>query len=639
MRNTLVQAGILTSGELEEYSKLARNNKQSFWEILLREGKITESWLADTFSQCLRIPLVALSTISIDPEAVHRIPESVARLHQCIPYALGERVIKVAFVYPSDLNSIQAIEFSTGTKVQPAVAPRSQVLEAIDKNYSRSQAVDYIDQASVHPDFQILPASQDVDLDETSSLRAAGIPPIVKLVNLMIAEALRVKASDIHIEPTEHDLRIRLRVDGVLRDYLQTPGWLHSGLSTRLKVLSKLDIAERRVPQDGRFKVRFQQRVTDLRLSTLPTQFGEKIVMRVLGSNEGIPQPDQLGIPVEALPAILEAVRQPQGMIIVTGPTGSGKTTTLYSLLNYNRSREVNIVTVEDPIEYQLEGANQVQINPKTGLTFAASLRSILRQDPDVILVGEIRDRETAETAFHAAMTGHLVLTTLHTNNSIATVQRLLDLGVDPFIITSSVILIIAQRLVRVVCGGCREVYAPAPRLLDRLAWAELGFAFTHGRGCHACHGVGFRGRAGVYEILQMTLPVREAINQRGSDVTIRKAAVQSGMVPLLEAAREKIRRGVTTPEEVIRSIQLMDEETPSCPRCGRNLSAENGKCLHCESTYTPCCLTCGQPLESEWQVCPHCGAPAHAEDGLGVGLKRDVGLLKLMQQSGKTIH
>jgi type II secretory ATPase GspE/PulE/Tfp pilus assembly ATPase PilB-like protein len=431
-----------------------------------------------------------------------------------------------------------------------------------------------------------------------------------------------------------------LRVDGVLRDFLQAPAWLHSGLSTRVKVLSKLDITERRVPQDGRFKVRFQRKVMDMRLSTLPTQFGEKIVMRVLGSTESIPQPNQLGFPVADVPAILEAVRQPQGMIIVTGPTGSGKTTTLYSLLNYNRSREVNVVTVEDPIEYQLEGANQVQINPKAGLTFATTLRSILRQDPNVILVGEIRDRETVETAFHAAMTGHLVLTTLHTNTSTATVLRLLDLGVDPFVITSSVVLVLAQRLVRVICDHCRERYTPAPRLLDRLAWAEPGFAFTHGRGCQACHGVGFKGRVGVYEILRMTPPVREAINQRGSEAAIRKAAVQSGMVPLLQAAREKIRQGITTPEEVIRSIQLMDEGLPTCSRCGSSLSAEGGKCPHCQGPSTPGCLACGQPLEAEWQVCPHCGAPAvQVENRPGAGFNGDLRLPKLRQNKGRMVQ
>jgi len=640
LRMSLLKSGILTPGELEEYSELARKGKETLWEVLLREGKITESWLADAISQRLRIPLVLLSAVAIDPDAVHRIPESLARRHLCVPYGLERRVLKVAFVDPTDLRSTQAVEFYTGSHVEPAVAPRSQVLEAIDRNYSRAQAVDIIDQASGQPDIQILPPSLDVDLDEVPSRRAAEIPPIIKLVNLVMTEALRMRASDIHIEPSEHDIRIRLRVDGVLKDFFQAPAWLHAGLSSRLKVLSKLDITERRVPQDGRLKVRYQLKVTDIRMSTLPTQYGEKIVLRVLGSNEGIPQVAQLGLPESDMPTILEAVRQPQGMIIVTGPTGSGKTTTLYSLLNHNRSPEVNIVTVEDPIEYQLEGANQVQINPRAGLTFASSLRSILRQDPDIILVGEIRDRETVETAFHAAMTGHLVLTTLHTNNSIATVLRLLDLGVDPFVITSSANLIVAQRLVRIICDQCREVYVPAPHLLDRLGWEDREFSFTRGKGCEACHGIGFKGRTAIYEILRMTLPVREAINHRGSEIAIRRAAAQSGMVPLLQAARDKIRQGATTPEEVVRSIQLTEEDVASCPQCGRSLSAESGRCLHCESVQSLRCLNCGQALEPEWQVCPRCSTPGvHAISRSAHGPEWDMRQLKLAQKKAGSVQ
>jgi type IV pilus assembly protein PilB len=558
----------------------------------------------------LRIPLVDLGAIAVEGEATHRITERLARQHECIPIAVAGHSLKVAFVDPSNLASVQAIEFFTGSKVQPLVALRSQILEAIENHYSRAQALDVIDSAGDQPEVQILPAREDVDLDETTSIKASGIPPIVKLVNMIVAEALREGASDIHIEPAEHEIHIRLRVDGVLRDFLQAPAWLHAGLSTRLKVLSKLDIAERRVPQDGRFKVRYHNRATDLRLSTLPTQFGEKVVMRLLGSNEGIPGPDRLGIPSENLPAVMEAVKQPQGMIIVTGPTGSGKTTTLYSLLNYKRCSEVNIVTVEDPIEYQLKGANQVQVNPKTGLTFAACLRSILRQDPDTILVGEIRDRETAEIAFHAAMTGHLVLTTLHTNSAIATVLRLLDLGTDPFMITSSVVLVVAQRLVRITCESCRESYRPNPRTLQRLSWDDPDFAFSRGRGCKVCHGTGFKGRTGIYEMLRMTPAVREAINERSSEQVIRKAACQSGMVSLLEAASDSIRQGRTTPEEVLRVIQWMDEGKTSCPRCGQPISALTRKCQLCEGQSQVVCASCGQTLEPEWQVCPHCTSP-----------------------------
>jgi type II secretory ATPase GspE/PulE/Tfp pilus assembly ATPase PilB-like protein len=600
---------------VERYSELARTQGEPFWKILLAENKITETWLADWFSQRLQVPFAGIGPLAIDEEVAHRITESLARQHECVPVAVKGRRLQVAFVDPSNLTSVQAIEFFTGSKVQPLVGLRSQVLEAVERYYSREEALDVIDRAGDLSEVQILPSREDLDLDETASVKSSQIPPIIKLVNMIMAEALREHASDIHIEPAEHEIQIRLRVDGVLRDYLKAPAWLQSGLSSRLKVLSKLDITERRIPQDGRFKVRSHNRITDLRISTLPTQFGEKVVIRLLGSSEGIPAPDQLGVPREELPAVLEAVKQPQGMIVVTGPTGSGKTTTLYSLLNYKRSSEVNIVTVEDPIEYQLQGANQVQINPKAGLTFAACLRSILRQDPDTILVGEIRDHETAEIAFHAAMTGHLVLTTLHTNNSVATVLRLLDLGIDSFVLTSSVTLVIAQRLVRVTCDACRERYYPDPRILERLGWDDPAFSFTHGKGCRACHGTGFKGRTGIYELLRMTPAVREAINARSPEPVIRQAAVKSGMVPLVEAARNQIRQGKTTPEEVMRVIQWVDEGQASCPRCGKPLSNKTKECQHCKAKPKFVCTSCGQTMDPAWQVCPHCSSPVLLPD------------------------
>ena len=610
MRTALIKSAVPTVAELEHYAELARAQGEPAWKRLLAENKITETWLADSFSQRLRVPFAGVGPLAIDEEVAHRITERLARQHECIPVAANGRQLQVAFVDPSNLTSVQAIEFFTGSKVQPLVGLRSQVLEAIEKYYFREEALDVIDRAGDLSEIQILPPREDLDLDEHASVKSSEIPPIIKLVNMIMAEALREHASDIHIEPAEHEIQIRLRVDGVLRDYLKAPAWLQAGLSSRLKVLSKLDITERRVPQDGRFKVRFQNRVTDLRLSTLPIQFGEKIVIRVLGSSEGIPAPDQLGVPDKEIPAVLEAVKQPQGMVIVTGPTGSGKTTSLYSLLNYKRSSEVNIVTVEDPIEYQLQGANQVQINPKAGLTFAACLRSILRQDPDTILVGEIRDHETAEIAFHAAMTGHLVLTTLHTNNSVATVLRLLDLGIDPFVLTSSISLVVAQRLVRVTCDACRESYIPNPHVLERLGWDDPKFSFTHGKGCWACHGTGFKGRTGIYELLRMTPAVREAINARSSEQVIRKAAIQSSMVPLVEAARNQIRQGKTTPEEVMRVIQWVDEGQTSCPQCGKPESNQTRKCQHCEPKLEVACTSCGRTLDPTWQVCPHCTSP-----------------------------
>jgi type IV pilus assembly protein PilB len=608
----LIESGVLTPNKVEAFARLAGKRKEPLWATLLEAGKITEVWLADTFAQRLKIPLISLASHSISDEAVHRIPEKMARHYSCIPFACDGRVLRVAILDPTNLAANQDIEFFTGLKVQLFVSPRSEILAAIDDHFAHSEAVDFIAEAELPAGLQVLPLDPGIELDEEDSLRASQTPPIVKLANLVLAEGLKAHASDIHIEPAEHDVRVRLRVDGVLRDYLQAPPWLHAGLTSRLKVMGKLDIADKRLPQDGRFKVRLQNRAVDVRLSTLPTRFGEKLVMRLLEAGGGSYDLKTLGLPEKALQTLVDAGDQPQGMIIVTGPTGSGKTTTLYSLLSRKLSSKLSVVTVEDPIEYKLEGANQVQVNVKAGLTFASFLRSILRQDPDVILVGEIRDRETAEIAFRASMTGQLVLTTLHTNNSVATVLRLLDLGVDPFVIASSVSIIVAQRLARRTCNRCRESYIPSDLVLRKLTWDDKDFVFQKGHGCKDCLETGFRGRIGIYEILKMTAPVRAAINRKATEAEIVKAAAMSGYMSLFEDARSKIRDGVTTPEEVLRVIQLRDGDETYCPRCSRPMSGVDGTCPSCNELTRSACVGCGSEVSPGWQFCPVCGEPVH---------------------------
>jgi type IV pilus assembly protein PilB len=606
----LVECGVLTPKKVEEFARRAGEKKQPLWAALLEAGKITEAWLADTFAQHLKIPLISLASHPISAEAVHHIPETLARRYSCIPFARDERVLQVAMVDPTNLAAIQDIEFFTGLKVQLYVSPRSEILAAIEEHFAHSEAVDLIAQAELPVGLEVQPLDAEIELDEEGTRRASQTPLVVKLVNLVLAEALQAHASDIHIEPTEQDVRVRLRVDGVLRDSWQAPTFLHAGITTRLKVMAKLDIADRRLPQDGRFKVRLQNRLVDVRLSTLPTQFGEKAVMRLLEAGAASYDLKGLGLPEKALQTLVDAADQPQGMIIVTGPTGSGKTTTLYSLLSRKLSSKLSVVTVEDPIEYKLEGANQVQVNAKAGLTFASFLRSILRQDPDVILVGEIRDRETAEIAFRASMTGQLVLTTLHTNSSAATVLRLLDLGVDPFVIASSVTTIVAQRLARRTCNQCRESYTPSERLLRRLMWDDKDFVFQRGRGCRDCLETGFKGRIGIYEILKMTMPVRAAIGRKATEADIVKAATTSGYMSLLEDARSKIRAGITTPEEVLRVIQLRDGDENVCPRCSRPISGAEGVCPSCNEYTRSACVGCGSEVSPSWQFCPRCGEP-----------------------------
>ena len=606
----LIEAGVLTPKKVEEFTRRASEKKQPFWEALLEAGKITEAWLADTFAQHLKIPLISLASYSINAEAVHRIPEKLARRHSCIPFGLDEGVLKVAMVDPTNLAAIQDIEFFTGLKAQLFISPRSEILAAIEEHFAHSAVVDLIAEAEAPNGLEVQPLNGEIELGEEDSRRASQTPLVVKLVNLILAEALDKHASDIHVEPSEQDVRVRLRVDGVLRDSWQAPAYLHAGITTRLKVMAKLDIADRRLPQDGRFKARFQNRVVDVRLSTLPTQFGEKAVMRLLESGAGSYDLKGLGLPDNALQMLIDAADQPQGIIVVTGPTGSGKTTTLYSVLSRKLSSKLSVVTVEDPIEYKLEGANQVQVNAKAGLTFASFLRSILRQDPDVILVGEIRDKETAEIAFRASMTGQLVLTTLHTNNSAATVLRLLDLGIDPFVIASSVTVIVAQRLARRTCNHCREPYVPSDRVLKKLMWVDKDFVFQRGRGCKECLESGFKGRIGIYEILKMSSAVRTAISRKATEADIVKAATKSGYLSLLEDARGKIRAGVTTPEEVLRVIQWSDEEENICPRCSRPIDAADGVCP-CNEPSRSVCIGCGNEVSSPWQYCPHCGEPA----------------------------
>jgi type II secretory ATPase GspE/PulE/Tfp pilus assembly ATPase PilB-like protein len=606
----LTKSGVLTPKEVKEFARRAGKKKEPLWAILLEAGKITEAWLADTFAQHLKIPLISLASHPISAEAVHDFPETLARRYSCIPIGRDERVLRVAMVDPTNLAAIQDIEFFTGLKVQLFVSPRSEILMAIEEHFAHSEALDFILGAELPAGFQVQPLDVGIELDEEDERRAAQTPPIVKLANMVLAEALQAQASDIHIEPAEQDVLVRFRVDGVLRDYFKADiGW-HAGLTTRLKVMGKLDIAEKRVPQDGRFKVRLQNRVVDVRLSTLPTQFGEKAVMRLLGSSGAPNDLKALGLPEEALQTLVDAGDQPQGMIIVTGPTGSGKTTTLYSLLTRKLSSKLSVVTVEDPIEYKLEGASQVQVHVKAGLTFASCLRSILRQDPDVILVGEIRDRETAEIAFRASMTGQLVLTTLHTNNSVASVLRLLDLGVDPSVITSSVTTIVAQRLARRTCNRCRGSYTPADLSLEKLKWNDKDFVFQKGHGCKDCLETGFRGRIGIYEILKMTAPVRAAINRKANEAEIVKAAAMAGYMSLFEDAGSKIRAGVTTPEEVLRVIQLRDVDESYCPRCSRPMSGVDGACPSCNEHTRSACLGCGSEVSPRWQFCPRCGEP-----------------------------
>lgn len=608
----LLQAGIITPQELKDGLELARTRNASLWEVIIEEKLVSEESLAETFAQWLKLPHVPIASATVEPEAIKTISQELARKHICLPLKVEGKSLVVAMANPSDYNVIQDVQFVSGLTVQPVVATRTEILDGIEQHYAtEGRLEEFLAKISDTTDFTIVPEeNEEVDLEKMNSRSAAELPPVIKMCNLILHDAVKIHASDIHVEPRLNAMHVRLRVDGVLRDHMQAPKWLHPAVISRLKILADLDIAERRTPQDGRIKVQFQSRPLDIRVSTLPTHFGEKVVMRILGST-AIPTFKAMGLSDPDCSTLENALKQPEGMILVTGPTGSGKSTTLYSMVTRRKSPEINITTIEDPIEYQLPGINQVQVNTKAGLTFASSLRSILRQDPDVILVGEIRDSETAEIAVRAAMTGHLVLSTLHTNSSLATIGRLLDLGVDAFLIISSVILIIAQRLVRRICVSCNEPYTPSSELLEKFRLRAQDTVFYRGRGCPACGHTGHAGRVGIYEVLRMTPSLKERILRKANEAELQKTATLTGTRFLLEDAIDKVRQGLTTLEEVLRVIQLQEEETASCPNCHSSVHLDFSTCPYCLYSLKRVCESCGQDLKPEWRICPYCNAPS----------------------------
>jgi type IV pilus assembly protein PilB len=524
----------------------------------------SEEALARSLSAALKLPYVRLESIDVVADALDAVPPAVVRRHTCLPLGFDGRKLVLAMPNPLDLHAIQDVQFAANRHVAPVVACRSEILSAIDTYYPPEAAPEARSDAPDVPSFTFVPGPYDEgNLDQIDPREADGAPS-VHLFREIVLDAAAARASDIHIEPSEHELRVRLRVDGVLREYLRLPRWIHPALLSRVKVLAKLDITQQRLPQDGRIRTRTRDRAIDLRVSTLPTQFGEKAVLRLLGSAHA-PAIGGLGMSPVEQSMLEEALHQPQGLILVTGPTGSGKSTTLHAMLMARKSSAVNVVTIEDPIEYQIPDITQVQVDANTGLTFASCLRTVLRQDPDVILVGEIRDLETAEVAYQASLTGHLVLTTLHTNDSLAAIDRLFDLGVRPRLITSATSLIIAQRLARRICVNCREPYAPPAPALRRLQIDPGDYEFQRGRGCALCGQTGYSGRVGIFEVLRLTPLLKELVNRHASESKMTRAAA-AGHRFLLDDALEKVRQGLTTIEEILRVVRIDRGESTHSP-------------------------------------------------------------------------
>jgi len=586
----LVRENLLSPQQLREALDFQREHGGRLGFNLVKMGMVADDMITAVLSRQYGVPSVNLELFDIDESVIRLIPREVAEKYFVLPLSRVGATLTLAMVDPTNVFAMDDIKFMTGLNIEPVVVSEASVQDAITKYYSQSREIELVQNTDDAADeissngnshYEGLPGSTmtldqlDLDSDGASALevidedeeidlsnltRMSEDAPVVRLVNVLLSDALQRGASDIHIEPYEKEMRIRFRVDGVLYDIMHPPLRLRDALISRIKIMSKLDIAEKRLPQDGRIKIKLKahgrSRELDFRVSTLPTLFGEKVVMRLLDKEKLMLDMTKLGFEPESLVKFQRNITKPYGMVLVTGPTGSGKTNTLYSALQALNTSETNIMTAEDPVEFNLPGINQVQMKEQIGLNFAAALRSFLRQDPNIILVGEIRDFETAEIGIKAALTGHLVLSTLHTNDAPSTISRLMNMGIEPFLVATSVNLIQAQRLIRRICKDCRvEHHLPPEGLI------EVGFSLEEakslkmfkGTGCKNCNNTGYKGRIGLYEVMEITDEIRELILIGASSLELRKRAIEDGMITLRESGLAKIRNGLTTLEEVVR--------------------------------------------------------------------------------------
>jgi type IV pilus assembly protein PilB len=588
----LVRENLLSPENLREALEYQRQHGGRLGFNLVKLGLISDDMITAVLSRHYGIPSVNLDLFTIDASVLNLIPQEVTQKHSVLPLSRVGATLTLAMVDPTNVFAIDDVKFMTGLNVEPVVVAEGSVQQAIAKYYGSSReielasavteevtlptssngsngngAITHADLVSLDSidfetgqseDVEVVEDNEEIDLSTLS--RMSEDAPVVRLVNVLLVDSLRRGASDIHVEPYEKELRIRFRIDGVLYDVMHPPLKLRDALISRIKIMSKLDISEKRLPQDGRIKIKVKvdsrSRELDFRVSTLPTLFGEKVVLRLLDKQNLMLDMTKLGFEPESLVKFKRNISKPYGMVLVTGPTGSGKTNTLYSALQSLNTVETNIMTAEDPVEFNLPGINQVQMKEQIGLNFAAALRSFLRQDPNIVLVGEIRDFETAEIAIKAALTGHLVLSTLHTNDAPSTISRLMNMGIEPFLVATSVNLIQAQRLIRRVCKDCKQEH-PTPSE----ALIEVGFSPEEaktiktykGKGCSTCNNTGYKGRIGLYEVMEITDEIRELILIGASALELRKKAIDDGMITLRESGLYKIREGVTSPEEVVR--------------------------------------------------------------------------------------
>lgn len=555
----LIDKGTLKQGDLDRALVLQRDKGGSLSDILVSLGLVTRSDLMIALSQGLGIPPINLSRYKIDPRVIKLIPKRLAKNYKILPISRIGDTLMLAVADPLNIFALDDIKTLTGFKISPVIATEKDITEAQHQYYEEDTytAIEKIvGDMKTESDIKFLEDSQDAAFQSSSELlKVTQDAPVVKITDLLLAEAVSLRSSDILIEPLDKEMRARYRIDGVLREGRRSPINLHNAVVSRLKVMSNLDIAERRLPQDGRFKIRLQGREVDFRISIIPSSMGEKVALRILDKSQATLDIDKLGFDQRSVDEIKKAAKRPHGMILMCGPTGCGKTTTLYAVLQHVNSPEKNIVTVEDPVEYLIEGVNQVTSRPDMGLTFAAALRSILRQDPNIIMIGEIRDFETVDIAIKAALTGHLVLSTLHTTTATGSIIRLVNMGLEPFLITSSVVLVGAQRLVRKICQNCKEPYELSKDAVERLSIkpGKIKPVFYKGRGCDSCLKSGYKGRVGLMEVLPISAGMRSLILENAQEYKLREEARREGMMTLRENGIKNAIDGITTIDEVLR--------------------------------------------------------------------------------------
>ncbi len=564
----LVKDSLISADQLKQALDHQKKNGGRLGTCLVKLGLVSDDDITAVLSRQYGVPSINLKFYEVDPAVIKLVPQETAVRYQIVPLSRVGSTLTIAMTDPTNVFAMDDIKFMTGFNVEPVVASETAISEAIHKFYGDVESVEELDKVMkdlTGEDADALElAAEEAEMDLADLEKAAEEAPIIKLVNLILTDAVKKGASDIHVEPYEKELRVRFRIDGVLQNVMAPPLKLKDAITSRMKIMAKLDISEKRLPQDGRIMIKYskdgKKKELDFRVSTVPTLFGEKIVLRLLDKENLRLDMTKLGFEPESLAKFERQILKPYGMVLVTGPTGSGKTNTLYSSVARLNTPDTNIMTAEDPVEFQLPGINQVQMKEQIGLNFAAALRAFLRQDPNIILVGEIRDFETAEISVKAALTGHLVLSTLHTNDAPSTISRLMNMGIEPFLVATSVNLICAQRLVRRICSQCKEPMQIQPQALIDAGYSPDEATKTvvqHGKGCATCNNTGYKGRVGLYEVMEINDELRELILVGASAIELKKKALDQGMITLRRSGLQKVAAGLTTMEEVLRETVL----------------------------------------------------------------------------------